>query len=201
MPRRKTEESHGEEPIPQDFPTPALDSTDLRMSYRIARGEQGVLTFQPYKGFLLPHWRFRTVPIAEHSSRILYVAFGYYIKAGDFVGADMSRKFIQMGMTRAKRYANHKGGKKYDRSAREVEKDGGERVELAKSEEHEGRDEKLRASEVFKEVWKRCTGDERYLKLKEEFLAEQKGWDREQKKIKAESGKVKTEVKDEDEDV
>ena len=31
----------------------------------------------------------------------------------DFVGADMSRKFVQMGMTRAKRYANHRGGRKY----------------------------------------------------------------------------------------
>ena len=25
----------------------------------------------------------------------------------------MARKFLQMGMTRAKRYANHKGGRKY----------------------------------------------------------------------------------------
>jgi hypothetical protein len=26
----------------------------------------------------------------------------------------MARKFLQMGYTRARRYANHKGGKKYD---------------------------------------------------------------------------------------
>ncbi|KAK3116826.1 hypothetical protein LTR53_002390 [Teratosphaeriaceae sp. CCFEE 6253] len=165
------------------LPTPALDSIDLRMSYRIARGEQGVLTFEPYKSFLLPHWRFKTIAIAKESSAILWQAFRHYVQAGDLVGADMSRKFIQMGMTRAKRYANHKGGRKYDRSAREIEAEGGARVELPKSEGHEGRDEKLGASEVFREVWARCTGDERYLELKAEFLADQKGWDREAKRV------------------
>ncbi|KAK4544905.1 hypothetical protein LTR36_003810 [Oleoguttula mirabilis] len=202
MPRRKTEDTgRTATPTPPDFPTPALDSTELRMSYRIARGEQGVLTFEPYKSTLLPHWRFKTVPIAEHSSQTLYAAFTHYVSARDFVGADMARKFIQMGMTRAKRYANHKGGRKYDRSAREVERDGGERVELAKSEGHEGREEKLQASEVFKGVWRQCTGDERYLKLKEEFVAEQKAWEREQKKVKKEEeAEVKAEVEDEDGD-
>ena len=36
-----------------------------------------------------------------------------YLREGDFVGADMARKFLQMGYTRARRYANHKGGRKY----------------------------------------------------------------------------------------
>ena len=40
--------------------------------------------------------------------------FQTYLKAGDFVGADMARKFLQMGYTRARRYANYKGGKKYE---------------------------------------------------------------------------------------
>ena len=30
------------------------------------------------------------------------------------MGMDMARKFIQMGMTRSKRYANYKGGRKFD---------------------------------------------------------------------------------------
>jgi hypothetical protein len=37
-----------------------------------------------------------------------------YLDARDFPGADMARKFLQMGWTRARRYANHKGGRKYD---------------------------------------------------------------------------------------
>ena len=89
------------------LPTPATDSKELRMSYRIARGEQGVLTFEPYKSILLPYWRFKTVPIAEKSSTDLKAAFDHYVKADDLVGADMARKFTQMGMTRAKVGTKH----------------------------------------------------------------------------------------------
>ena len=71
------------------LPTPALDSNDLRMSYRIARSEQGVLTFEPYKSILLRYWRFKSVPIAENSSQNLKASFDHYVKAGDLVGADM----------------------------------------------------------------------------------------------------------------
>lgn len=109
MPRTKAQQPSAPPPsAPKDigdvFPTPSLDDEHIRMSYEIARGEQGVLTFEPYKSILLPHWRFRTVPIAEESSKTLKGAFDYYVEKEDFVGSDMARKFIQMGMTRAKRY-------------------------------------------------------------------------------------------------
>ncbi|KAF2719022.1 hypothetical protein K431DRAFT_287053 [Polychaeton citri CBS 116435] len=177
---------------PALLPTPASDDESLRMSYRVARGEQGVLTFEPYKSILLPYWRFRTVPIAKQSSEELWTAFGSYVIREDFVGADMARKFIQMGMTRAKRYANHKGGKKYNRSEREVEEDpeGEKRKELPRSNDHKGQEEKLEASEIFKQVWKRATTDKKYLDLKENFLREQKTWEKQQKKVKKEEEEV-----------
>lgn len=71
----------------------------------------GVLSFEPYKSLILPYWAFRTVPVAQNSARVLWDIFESYVDRHDFVGADMTRKFIQMGMTRAKRYANHKGGR------------------------------------------------------------------------------------------
>jgi hypothetical protein len=83
------------------------------MTYHIGRGEQGVLTYEPYKSFLLPYWRFRTVPIARTSSENLWEKFQQFYEENDFVGMDMAQKFIQMGMTRSKRYANYKGGRKY----------------------------------------------------------------------------------------
>lgn len=173
----------------------------MRMSYRIARGEQGVLTFEPYKSLLLPLWRFKTVPIARASLAALSAAFTSYVSRGDFVGADMARKFIQMGMTRARRYANHKGGRKYDRSEREVVRDGGERKVLEKSTGHEGMEEKAAASEVFKKGWEACRADEGYQRLKAEFLKELKEWDRAHKGVEVEidgrTGQVKREVKDE----
>jgi len=96
---------------------------------------------------------------------------------------DMSRKFIQMGMTRAKRYANHKGGKKYEASAAKMEADGvkGKRRELPKSVAHKDKEEKEEASLIFREVWERCKVDDVYLRLKEAFQKEQKEWDKEHK--------------------
>ena len=83
--------------------------------YRIGKGEQGVLLVRPYKSEILPHWRFKTVSEAKESSTKIYKMFLAYIRAKDFPGADMARKFLQMGWTRARRYANHKGGRKYDK--------------------------------------------------------------------------------------
>ncbi|VUC25630.1 unnamed protein product [Clonostachys rosea] len=144
-------------------------SVATRMSYQIGRGEQGVLTFEPYKSALLPLWRFKTVDIARKSAEDLWKRFKKFDKEGDFVGMDMTRKFIQMGMTRAKRYANHAGGRKYKRGTRE---------ELPKSRDHAGRQEKEEASQIFRGFWERCKQHEGYQRRKEEFLQEQKEWQR-----------------------
>ncbi|KAI9836616.1 MAG: hypothetical protein M1819_001250 [Sarea resinae] len=140
-----------------------------RMSYRIGRGEQGVLTFEPYKSALLPLWRFRTVDIAQKSANDLWQKFEEYEKQADFVGMDMTRKFIQMGMTRAKRYANHAGGRKYSKATGQ---------ELEKTSEHHDSKEKLESSIVFREYWNRCRSCKTYLTLKAQFLKDQKEWDK-----------------------
>ena len=81
--------------------------------YRIGRGEQGVLLAEPYKSELLPHWRFRTPQLAQQSAEKIYSIYQQYQSQGDFVGMDMARKFLQMGYTRSRRYANHRSGQKY----------------------------------------------------------------------------------------
>ncbi|KAK4494864.1 hypothetical protein PRZ48_014220 [Zasmidium cellare] len=105
----------------------------------------------------------------------------------------MARKFIQMGMTRAKRYANHAGGRKYSRP---TTSSSSKRTELPKSKGHKGQEEKLAASEVFREVWKRCTSHEEYVQLRDEWKAERKGWDRGEGRGKKEE---KAGIKEEDE--
>ena len=62
---------------------------------------------------MLALWLFRTPEEAEQSSQAISAKFRDFVEAGDFVGADMARKFLQMGFTRARRYANYKGGRKY----------------------------------------------------------------------------------------
>ncbi|QQS20900.1 MAG: DUF4385 domain-containing protein [Candidatus Moraniibacteriota bacterium] len=81
--------------------------------YRVGKGEQGVLLVEPYKSEILPFWRFRTPEVARASSEKIFALFLEYKAARDFVGMDMARKFLQMGWTRSRRYANHPSGKKY----------------------------------------------------------------------------------------
>ena len=155
---------------------PAVKDVELRMSYRIARGEQGVLSFEPYKSFLLPLWRFKTPAIARKSADELWERFLAYDAAGDFVGMDMARKFIQMGMTRAKRYANYKGGKKYVHGANG-------KVQNERGLDHEGKAEKEEASRIFRVVWERCKAHQGYQTKKREFQEEQREWDKTIKKV------------------
>ena len=97
-----------------------------------------MLICEPYKSEIGQYWRFKTKAIAEESSERIAKMFGAYLKAGDFVGADMARKYLQMGYTRARRYANYKGGKKYD-----------ETQNYAQLERGTGDPEKAEAAAVF----------------------------------------------------
>ncbi|HEX8227509.1 MAG TPA: DUF4385 domain-containing protein [Candidatus Saccharimonadales bacterium] len=123
--------------------------------YRIGRGEQGVLIAEPYKSEILPHWRFKTPDIAEKSAKTIYAMFERYGEAGDFVGMDMARKFLQMGFTRARRYANHASGGKYDA-------DGTVRPQDTGSEESD----KAAAARIFKEYYDKARQHPEYIALK-----------------------------------
>ena len=74
--------------------------------YHVGKGEQGVLICEPYKSDIVKYWRFKTEQDAIKSSKKIFSLFKTYLKNNDFVGADMARKFLQMGYTRSKRYAN-----------------------------------------------------------------------------------------------
>ena len=99
-----------------DLDYKTLDFTDeeTRKLYRIGRGEQGVLLVRPYTNDICAHWRFKTPNEAVISSNKIYAMYEHYPTDGDFIGMDMCRKFLEMGFTRARRYANHNSGKKYD---------------------------------------------------------------------------------------
>lgn len=94
---------------------PGTDYREHPELYRVGKGEQGVLICEPYKSEIGKHWRFKNKPGAIASSEKIFGLFTDYLALGDFVGADMARKYLQMGFTRARRYANYKGGKKYDK--------------------------------------------------------------------------------------
>ena len=123
--------------------------------YRIGKGEQGVLLVEPYKSEILLHWRFRTPEIAKRSANKIYKMFLDYKSKDDFVGMDMARKFLQMGYTRSRRYANHKSGRKYKKGSKEIL----EREEDAV---------KAESAKIFYEKWKKAREDKKYLELKKQ---------------------------------
>ena len=126
--------------------------------YRIGKGEQGVLLVEPYKSEILPHWRFKTVAEAKTSSRTIYKMFLAYIKSENFPGADMARKFLQMGWTRARRYANHKTGRKYDKRTGKL---------LPRTEDKT----KAESAAIFYERYVAAREHPRYLKLRAQHKA------------------------------
>ena len=95
-----------------DYKNILFEPNDSR--YRIGRGEQGVLLVRPYTDIICALWRFKTISEAQVSSSKIYKLYTEYREKKDFVGMDMCRKFLEMGFTRARRYANHRDGKKYD---------------------------------------------------------------------------------------
>lgn len=137
--------------------------------YRIGRGEQGVLLVEPYKSEILPFWRFRTLGIAKISSEKIVQLFEAYLKQGDFVGTDMARKFLQMGYTRARRYANHPTGKKYasnPQKSNTKKEEGKIRSNPLPQNEAWKTSEKAQSARIFKEKWDESRINPLYLKLK-----------------------------------
>ena len=146
--------------------------------YRIGRGEQGVLLVQPYKSELLPHWKFKTEKIAKESAKRIFKLFKHYLKNKDFIGADMARKYLQMGFTRARRYANHKNGKKYKIGKKrkievlEYPYSSGSRNKgngIIKREKDSLINEKAKAAKVFKTYWFKAKNHTGYLRQKSVF--------------------------------
>ncbi|EHE1756683.1 DUF4385 domain-containing protein [Salmonella enterica] len=139
----------------QDF-----SSIDFRQQpelYQVGRGEQGVLLVEPYKSEILPFWRYKDEASAMKSAEQIYQLFEAYRQQDDFVGMDMERKFIQMGYTRARRYANYKGGKKYAEDG-SLNTRGNDPIKAA-------------AATVFKGWWDKIRQDEDYLKRKRQHQA------------------------------
>lgn len=135
-----------------------LRDVDYRVhpeEYKVGKGEQGVLICEPYKSEIGKFWRFRTPAIARVSAEQIYSMFLKYLTDEDFVGADMARKYLQMGFTRARRYANYKGGNKYDKADSYRLKDRGTGEEL-----------KAEAASVFFDYWKRAEGEPLYSCMK-----------------------------------
>ncbi|MFU8867467.1 DUF4385 domain-containing protein [Natronococcus sp.] len=143
--------------VPDDSDGPEYD-TDFRAhpdEYEIGHSEEGVFKVEPYKSELLPLWSYKDEESARESAESIYERYERYREDGDFPGMDMARKYLQMGYTRAMRYAKYPGGTKYG--------DDGEELEP----EQWADEEKREAALVFEEYWERVREDEAYREAKD----------------------------------
>ena len=132
-----------------------------RKLYRIGRGEQGVLLVRPYTNIICNYWRFKTPKIAIQSANKIFSLYLDNRDAGDFIGMDMCRKFLEMGFTRARRYANHNSGRKYKKGTREI---------LPQEEDHMT-SKYAESARIFKHVRDIVAKSEDYVRMRKEWRA------------------------------
>jgi len=147
-----------DEPRPNETDGPEYD-VNFRAEpsrYRVERGEQGAFKTEPYKSELLPLWGYADRERADEAGERLYRCFEAYRRLGEFPGQDMARKYLQMGYTRAMRYARYPGGQKYV--------DGEER-----DPEHWADHDKREAALVFDRWLSLVEGDETYVETREQW--------------------------------
>jgi len=140
-----------------------LDFTDeeTRKLYRIGRGEQGVLLVRPYTNDICAHWRFKEPEIAVESSNHIFGMYLDYRDAKDFIGMDMARKFLEMGFTRARRYANHNSGRKYKKGTKQI---------LPQEEDH-ATSKYAQSAKIFKKVRDIVAKSDDYVRMRKEWRA------------------------------
>ena len=75
----------------------------------------------------------------------------------------MAKKFLHMGFTRSRRYANHRDGKKYNRDG-----------SVIPQEPDAMTCEKAKSAVIFREAWKEARENKVYLEMKKEFRSKRR---------------------------
>ena len=142
-----------------DYKSIDFSLEENRKLYRIGRGEQGVLLVRPYTNDICTHWKFRTPEIAVRSSNHIYGMYLDYRDQKDFIGMDMCRKFLEMGFTRARRYANHNTGRKYKKGTKDI---------LPQEKDH-ATSKYAQSATIFKKVRDIVAKNEIYVRMRKEW--------------------------------
>jgi hypothetical protein len=139
--------------------------------YDIGRGEEGVFKVEPYKSELLDHWGFADRETADEAGEAIHEKYREYRESDDFPGMDMARKYLQMGYTRAMRYARYPGGQKYEereaRSASDSERAKPASEGKERDPEFWADGDKREAALIYEVWWEMVEDDERYRELRE----------------------------------
>ena len=156
-----------------DYKTLNFTNPETRKLYRIGRGEQGVLIVHPYCDIICNYWRFKTPEIAQKSANQIYELFCDYRRIDDFIGMDMCRKFLEMGFTRSRRYANHKTGRKYVRRPPYYHTGDRGGVAVLSQEPDALTNEKAESARIFKNMRDSVAKDPTYVRMRKAWRAQE----------------------------
>ena len=70
--------------------------------YPLDMDDEQALQAAPYAARILPYWRYGSTAEAASSAAQLYELYTRYKERGDFVGMDVVRRFLRMGLKRAR---------------------------------------------------------------------------------------------------
>jgi len=121
--------------------------------YDTSTGVSGVFSVSPYKDQLIKDFTFKNVKQSRKSAKNLYNKFKLYREKMDFIGMDMTRKFLELGYLQSLRFSKFPGGKKYTKSGNV------RRVDYKQ-------DEKLEISKIYKRYLNLVNSDKVYKRTK-----------------------------------
>ena len=116
----------------------------------------------PYTNVICDHWRFKTPDEAVESANHIFGMYLDYRDEKDFIGMDMCRKFLEMGFTRARRYANHNSGKKYNSEGN-----------VRPQEPDHATSKYAKSATIFKKVRDIVAKNETYVKMRKQWRSEE----------------------------
>lgn len=88
--------------MPEPAQTPPIDYEAEPQRYPLEMDDSAALTVTPYSERLLPYWRYGSKAEAAQSAAQLYECYTQYKEKADFVGMDVARRLLRLGMRRSR---------------------------------------------------------------------------------------------------
>jgi hypothetical protein len=88
--------------MPEPAQTHPIDYEAQPQRYPVEMDDTAALTIAPYSERLLPYWRYGSKAEAALSAAQLYEHYTQYKEKGDFVGMDVARRLLRLGMRHAR---------------------------------------------------------------------------------------------------
>jgi len=91
--------------MPEPGPTNDTNYEAHPERYPLDMDDEQALDVAPYASRIIPYWRYGSAAEAATSAAQLYELYTRYKESGDFVGMDVVRRLLRLGLTYARKLA------------------------------------------------------------------------------------------------